>query len=623
MKKFPLIILLTFPFIGVFFFTRLFLFLSLYPEKAASFPEWIGIFFNGLFYDFSSTCLLSIFSVLLMSGFKKFPRLRIFGGWLLYILWVTLLLLLIVDGVFFHFFYHHLTRELFQIHQDWTYLFNIALKEYPFHLILLAIASLLAFLYWFYCLHILTPIKVKRPLIAVLIWSWGISGSLNPLHPLSFTEAFKETDSLSGNLTLNPAFSLLQNQSSFPFMNQLLSLPKKTNSSLKKDQYPFLRHYSPRSESPNIIFILLESWGYSFIDSLSGNSYGVTPFFDKIIPESTTYSQCYSNGNQSLYAWQILLTGIPFLPGMPSLGCGLEEFHFTRMGSYAKKSGYYPVFFQAYPRHWDKMDIVSKLMGFKEFYGAQDYPLILNYPPSNENKYGWDYEMYQSALMRLKTISSPFFAFIVTGATHYPYLSPGASFEKYPPFSKMNKFLNLLNYSDWCLGQFMSQAKQEPWFKNTLFIFTADHNTFLLFGNGDDKEMAHIPLVFYYPGKIPADSKNTLCSQADIQATCLDYFGKGLPFGSIGQSLLHSDSSSFIIRPGNTIITKDSKNQALVLYPQTKYTYKLNISEKKYFSLLDETSGFVQMIQESVKTNRWIPIVSNHKTEPDNNKTDY
>jgi len=37
-------------------------------------------------------------------------------------------------------------------------------------------------------------------------------------------------------------------------------------------------------------------------------------------------------------------------------------------------------------------------------------------------------------------------------------------------------YLNGTHYSDSCLAVFMNQAKQQPWYKNTVFIFCSDHS---------------------------------------------------------------------------------------------------------------------------------------------------
>ena len=606
MTQYRSLLLLISPFFGIFFCSRLYLFLTLYPDKLSLFHDWAGAFIKGFRYDCSSTCLLSLISVILISAFKKHYSIKFIGGWLLYFIWISVSILIFSDIAFFQLFYHHLTWETFQINQDWKYLFSLARHEYPCHLLFLAGIILAGFLYWLHCLHRRTFIKIKHPLIPILICLWGISGSLNPFNPVSDEEEYSEADSLRGNLALNPFFSVLQSRETFPFMRQIFS--GKQTPPVPDGEYPFLRQYPSRSESPNIIFVLLESWGYSFIDSLAGTRYGVTPNFDKIVAESSVYTHCYGYGNQSIYALQLLLSGIPFWKNFPVLGSGLEQYNFTRIGSYAKKSGYYPMMYTAYSRYWDQMDNVSKHLGFKEFYGVEDYPVTVSRSLCEEKKFGLDYEMYQLILTRLKNTSSPFFIFVTTASTHFPYLSPGISFQKYPSTSLKNKFLNLLYYADGCLGKFMSEAKQQPWFSNTLFIFTADHNPPFLFQGNNHLEMAHIPLVFYYPEKLPPSSFSQLCSQADIHATCLNYFGKGLPFGSSGYSLLHEKRLPFVISNKN-VITMDSDQNLLIFSQNSPYNLNFKIAENEYSRLQGKVSDYIQTVRYSLNTNRWIPIL--------------
>lgn len=604
MKKFPLIVLLLFPFMATFFGARLFLFFSTYPQKISTFPSWLQIFWNGFYYDLSSSCLLSFIPILLILFFKPNSSEKITGCWILYSIWVMLTTVVICDIAFFQIFKQHLSLYLFQRFQDWGYIFEIARNDYFFYFIILFLLILLSYFYWSYCIRICNYQRVNSRLIPLLICFLGIWGPFIP-HHLSYLEAFVGTDSLSANLILNTPFSLWHHNSFFS-LKTIKAHNQNTNSHVySKNNNPFLRQYPPRSTPPeNIILVLLESWNASLISSLSETPCNVTPNFDKIVSKSTSFSQCYSNGKMSLDAWQVLLTGIPNFETLPTLGDGLEQFHFTRLGKYADESGYYPFLFQAYPKRWDRMDVISKIMGFKEYYGAEDYPSILTYPFSLKSKYGWDHEMYQFCLSKLNHIQHPFFTFIITGATHYPYLSPGSAFEKYPPFSKHNQFMNLLYYADWSLGQFMNSAKQEPWFDKTLFIFTADHYVHHL--TYRDLEKTTIPLIFYYPKYSQPLSNNTLCTQADLHATCLDFFGKGYAFGSFGHSLFQPDFPSFILKYAERVITKNKNGEIFDFSLREKHPLKMKIAESEYISIKKEASLYMENFLQSLENNQWI-----------------
>ena len=63
-------------------------------------------------------------------------------------------------------------------------------------------------------------------------------------------------------------------------------------------------------------------------------------------------------------------------------------------------------------------------------------------------------------------------AVIMTASDHGPYIIP----EYFKP--KPNEITKqIVEYADWSIGKFISNAKKKKWFDNTIFVFIADHGT--------------------------------------------------------------------------------------------------------------------------------------------------
>src|SRR6185295_1592865 len=69
---------------------------------------------------------------------------------------------------------------------------------------------------------------------------------------------------------------------------------------------------------------------------------------------------------------------------------------------------------------------------------------------------------------------------------------------RFPGNSSADRFRNSAAYSDAMLGQYFEKAKDQSWYKNTLFIIAADHGHSLpLNRNVYYPESHRIPLLFY------------------------------------------------------------------------------------------------------------------------------
>jgi membrane-anchored protein YejM (alkaline phosphatase superfamily) len=99
------------------------------------------------------------------------------------------------------------------------------------------------------------------------------------------------------------------------------------------------------------------------------------------------------------------------------------------------------------------------------------------------------------------------------------------------------------------LQKFFRQVSQEPWFANTLFVITADHN-YLAFNDpqqyyNQGMGLFSIPVIFYKPGDPALKVTNPrLMQQIDIMPSVLDYLHFEQPFFSMGKSVFDTLSAA-------------------------------------------------------------------------------
>ncbi|WIM82707.1 LTA synthase family protein [Gallibacterium anatis] len=556
--------------IFLFLFFRL-LFIGLYPDyflDQISIKELLQSFLYGIRFDLNiSVIFLSpilLISILPFSiiGSLRFQKVL---SYLSLIVFIVFSIISLIDLAYFGEVYRHLGREIFLVNKDIGFLFDVAFKSRLLYTI--SGFLILGMIILSYVIFIIYPLKKSVNLnsssifsrsllgVAFLIFCfWLARGMIIQGRPISYADAFENTISASqANLVLNSPFVVwkqLRKQEKLGPIN-LLTDKEKDQFSFKDDT--FLFQSNEKENYKNIVFILLESWSYKYIDGLAHRNYNVTPFIDSLIKKSIVWDNYYAAGKRSIIGIQAVLSSVPALNNHPVLGFGLELNKISRIGKILNDHQYRTIMMQTSNRRSFNVNSIANVLGFQEYYGKEDVPIIKKYPQEPPH-FGWDYDSLQFLLNKLNETpkSKPFFAFLFTGSTHEPFADAGEAFHIYPHNqSNENGFLNTLRYSDWSLEQFMKAAEKQPWYNNTIFIFTADH-TLNSLPSENLKEQFHIPLIVYSPdGSLSAKRESQFASQYDLFPTILDLLGIDTPISTFGQSLLHPKTTTPTLFVGN------------------------------------------------------------------------
>lgn len=306
----------------------------------------------------------------------------------------------------------------------------------------------------------------------------------------------------------------------------------------------------------NVVIFLLESWSAAYVDAFrDGQPLGLTPNMDRMAREGVMFPNFHASGQRSFEGVQAVLTGLPALPGVPTLTEGLT-LRMSRVGAIATEAGARTIFTQSARRQSLRLDSVAHALGFAEYYGREDNArLLLDYPDADAFRYGLDHETMQGLVGRLHGERRPFLAFLFSGSTHAPYAPvPPALQSQYPPNHPDKGLYDVIHYADWSIGQFMERARREPWFDDTVFIFTADHTHR---ARGPYEELCDrfdIPLVIYAPGLLQPRVDTRVASHVDIFDTVVNLLGVQADYASTGHSLLDPPASGrVLIRSGDNV----------------------------------------------------------------------
>jgi len=584
--------------------------------------QYIEAFFKGIRFDLSSiTVFFSIPLLMLLLPLSPARKSLWQNLWSL-ILGLILIILtaaLLSDIVYFGFVKRHITYEIVFLKElgELRTILSMAFGSYLHYLIGFIILIKVVSTVWKRILVVPEDRSIRKIDYGVyvsvfLILAVFIRGGFGS-KPIAIIDAFASGNTPQANLILNGVFSishsLLKAENINHHFFEKTDLFKFAVGDTKKAklQYPLQKRSTMAPTRYNLVFILVESLSIKYMGSYEGNQYGVTDNLDRLAKEGIRYTNFYANGQRSVEGIQATLTGIPPIVGMPTISTGLVA-NYSKLGKLAEKNGYSTIFLQSSKKKSLRIDSIAGSTGFTEYYGMEDMPVQLDYPDPEAARWGWDYEMLMKAAERMEKVKKPFLTYAITSTTHTPYPRLPKKFEKYPHHANNeNGFLNTLNYTDWCIGEFIKRIQTHPWFKETVFIFTADH-ALAHYQNGGLRDRFHIPLIVYAPGIFKPAVKEIVASQIDIMPTIIDILGLQGNYSSFGNSIFKASKNRFaIFKEGSVmgIITEKGflrhslKNRLEVAsFQQQESTDYFDKLEKKLLAS-------DQLVYEMITANRW------------------
>ncbi len=291
---------------------------------------------------------------------------------------------------------------------------------------------------------------------------------------------------------------------------------------------------------PNIVLVILESFGTAHIKSLSEvypkQQESQTPFLDSLINQGFVFSNTYQTGRRSIDA-------------MPSLWASLPSFKLQFLSfPHAASStihglpkalaelGYTSAFLHGGSNRSMNFQSFGLQCGVSEFWFREDYEKEFG-SKGFDNHWGiFDHIFLPYAADKIATLKEPFFATVFTLSSHHPYVIPDEFKGKFPKGT--TDIDETIAYSDHALRIFFEQISQKPFYDNTLFVFVADH------ASGADNEIYNkvprnyrIPLLFYMADGSFKGRCNKMAKHLDFMPTILGLLGYEKPVFSLGRDL--------------------------------------------------------------------------------------
>jgi phosphoglycerol transferase MdoB-like AlkP superfamily enzyme len=303
------------------------------------------------------------------------------------------------------------------------------------------------------------------------------------------------------------------------------------------DDIPFLHIQKQDSSSIpyNVVFFLQESLGAEYVGSLGGLP--LTPEFDKLTKEGLLFTNLYCTGTRSVRGIEAVVTGFVPNPSESVVKLSNAQQGFFSLADVYARLNYDTSFIYGGMANFDNMASFFNGNGFKNIIDETDFD---NDGKNYAFKGTWGYSDEDLAVKANEYFKSlgnkPFYSLMFSTSNHEPFEFPDGRIELYD--KTKNTVNNAMKYADFSIGKFFKLAKKEAYFKNTIFVVIADHNTRTYGKNLVPVHKFHIPALIIAPNIEKGSTYTKLSSQMDIPSTVLALSGVTSQTTMIGRNLL-------------------------------------------------------------------------------------
>lgn len=258
------------------------------------------------------------------------------------------------------------------------------------------------------------------------------------------------------------------------------------------------------------------------------------PRLSALMGESVNFEQIYTTGSRTTRGLEALLNGFPPLPGIALS----QREGFERLPSLPRalgNAGFYSAFvYGGWPDFSNFFDY-WRALGYDELTSRHDFSST-----GHETSWGvadeFLFARVREEMSRLSELHERVFVTTLTVSHHRPFDFPSGRIA-FPAEDRRSEYA--LAYADWALGQFLEDAREDPWFRDTLFVVVADHGPRIKGDSPIPVEGFRVPLLFYSPAHLEPRSVNHLGSSMSVGVTLLELLGVPNDEGLYGNNLLH------------------------------------------------------------------------------------
>ncbi len=372
----------------------------------------------------------------------------------------------------------------------------------------------------------------------------------------SFFEAYNKNE-----IDYNSFYLTYDNNSVLKRLNELRFVPGQV---IDNNGYAFLNS-NGEEKKYNIIMITVESLSAEYLKAF-GSNLNITPFLDSIAHHSLFCTNYFATGTRTVRGIEAIMLSFPPTPGSSIVRRPNNE-HIFNFAYPLIQRGYTAKFIYGGYGYFDNMNYFFEHNGFQI--------VDRNKFNSDEKTFANAWGLCDEDLMN-KTLKEAdndyksgknFFYFVLTTSNHRPYTFPTNHIKM--PFEREGA----VRYTDYAIELLIKKASKKDWFKNTIFVISADHCANSAGKTSLPIHKYKIPLIIYAPNIIKPQVFDKIISQIDVAPTVLSLLNLKYKSAFIGKNILNNydDNRAFISSYQKVGYVKDDK--IVVLDLKRKYNF--------------------------------------------------
>lgn len=331
-------------------------------------------------------------------------------------------------------------------------------------------------------------------------------------------QAYFCNDEFLNHSAVNPVFSLLASvDKTRDYAAEFDYFDEARRDSLFRGLYP--TQGEPivellRTKRPNILIILMESFGGSLVESLGGEE-GISPNLDRLSKEGVWFTQCYANSFRTDRGMVCTLSGYLSFPTLSVMKTPSKTRTLPSIAGKLRKEGYHTDFLYGGDINFTNMKSFLLESGYQHLVADVDFPL-------SQHKNAWgvnDDITFDYLYNKLKDrTDAPWLSGFLTLSSHEPFEVPYDKFADNVP--------NAFAFTDHCLGEFIDKMKRTPAWEDLLIICLPDHGFYYpAEGNGHSARFHHMPMLWLGGAVKQPMVIDRIMNQSDMAATLLGQLG--------------------------------------------------------------------------------------------------
>jgi phosphoglycerol transferase MdoB-like AlkP superfamily enzyme len=278
-----------------------------------------------------------------------------------------------------------------------------------------------------------------------------------------------------------------------------------------------------RLARPNVIVILWESLTSKVVARLGGVP-GITPNLDSLMHDGILFDHFYATGYRSPRGLVGVLSGYPSQPTTEIILQPRKSASLPALPHDFHAAGYRSRFYYGGDPAFSNFRSYLLAAGFDTLITGDAFAA-----GKHRTVWGQDDPVVLGRMLGdVPSMPRPFFTILFTMSSHEPFDVPMQAV--IPGSDEQSRFENAHFYADRSIGDFIREARRQPWWDSTLIVIVADHGHRLPILDPQQSqrqwEIFSIPMLWLGGALAVRDTVITqLGGQTDIPATLLGQLG--------------------------------------------------------------------------------------------------